>query len=105
MERIKIPIIFTVFLIMILSQDSCSKQEYWMDQGKITGPDYRRCMCCGGYFIEIKDSTYRFTTLPEKSKLDLSNETFPVDVLINWKKKENSCLNDEIVVLSIQKEL
>jgi hypothetical protein len=105
MDKIKIRIILFVFLIMVGSLNSCSKEEYWMDKGRITGLDYRMCMCCGGYFIEINDSTYRFTTLPDKIKLDLNKEVFPVYVRINWEKKENSCMGDEITVLSIIKEL
>jgi len=25
----------------------------------------RKCICCGGFYIEIEDSTYRFDSIPQ----------------------------------------
>lgn len=74
-----------------------------MDQGTITGGDYRKCMCCGGWFIKIKNDRYRFYQLPEKSGIDLKEEKFPLEVQLNWEKDTAACLGDEIIILEIEK--
>jgi hypothetical protein len=73
-----------------------------MDNGKIIGVDYRMCACCGGYFIEIGDSTYRFSALPENSEIEITDTIFPVFVSLNWMKKKDQCLGDEIIVTAIR---
>ena len=92
------------FCALLFILIACQKENEWMNEGKITGADGRMCACCGGYFIEIKDSVYRFDILPEGTNFDLTKETFPVLVELNWKKKENSCLRDEIIVTDIRKK-
>ncbi|HSP87344.1 MAG TPA: hypothetical protein VLN45_04375 [Ignavibacteriaceae bacterium] len=83
---------------------SCSTQvDEFLDDGVITGVDIRECACCGGYFIDIEDNTYRFYELPANSNIDLSNADFPIHVKIYWKVDE-TCLGDEIKVLSIEKK-
>ena len=76
-------ILFAVLLLtsVILS---CEKEEDYHSTAVITGPDVRDCICCGGYFIEIGDSTYNFDTLPTTSKIDLTTETFPLPVKLDW---------------------
>jgi hypothetical protein len=76
-------ILFAVLLLtsVILS---CEKEKDYQSTAVITGPDVRDCICCGGYFIEIGDSTYNFDTLPTTSKLDLTAETFPLPVKLDW---------------------
>jgi len=63
---------------------SCEKAESYKSTGIITGPDIRECICCGGYFIEIGDSTYNFDTLPSNSQIDLTTDTFPINVKLDW---------------------
>lgn len=96
-----------ILIITILSvavMGSCQKEEPFMDVGIITGPDLRLCACCGGWFIEIGDNTYRFSDIPCSCSLDLVNEEFPVIVNIDWEKDPNACLGDEIIVHRIKKK-
>lgn len=72
-----------------------------MDPGIITGLDPRDCMCCGGWFIRIKDTTYRFDQVPADCKIDFSTVTYPLNVRLEWKKKDTTCLGDEIWVLKL----
>ena len=63
---------------------SCKKEESYQSSGTIAGPDMRECICCGGYFIEIGDSTYNFDMLPATSTINLETETFPINVNLDW---------------------
>lgn len=76
--------ILLVILILIGIIVSCEKEGSYQSNGVITGPDIRDCICCGGYFIEIGDSTYNFDTLPASSEIDLETETFPINVNLDW---------------------
>ena len=77
--------IFFSGILLAVILFSCDKEdENFQSSGLITGPDIRECICCGGYFIEIEDSTYNFDSLPESSGIDLSSETFPVAVKLDW---------------------
>ena len=74
-----------------------------MSEGKITGLNPRECMCCGGWNIEINNSTFRFYNLPENSNIDLLHESMPLYVELVWKKDKNGCLGDEILIDYIKK--
>ena len=64
---------------------SCDKEKNNFEStAVITGPDIRDCICCGGYFIELNDSVYNFDTLPPSSQINLSEETFPITVNLDW---------------------
>ena len=60
-------------------------------------------MCCGGWFIEIDDSNYRFGQLPDNCHLDIENEIYPIHVIVDWKMEKNPCLGDEIIIKWITK--
>jgi hypothetical protein len=75
-----------------------------MNSGAITGQDYRECACCGGFFIEIQNATYRFYKVPDNSNLNLENRDFPVYVELEWKKDPEACLGDEIIVIRIEEK-
>ena len=93
-----------IFLFSLLVYSSCDKQpgpDY--QKATITGYDYRMCICCGGWFIEIGKETYRFDQLPPSSNLDLNNAEFPLKVKVIWKKDENGCAGDEIIIEKIKK--
>jgi len=83
---------------------SCQKEDPYLSEGTITGPDFRECACCGGWFIDIGGETYRFQELPCSCSLDLMNEEFPLDVFLDWKKDPDGCLGDEIIVYRIKKK-
>lgn len=96
--------LFFLTLLIIPILIGCNEDDS-MDSGVITGIDVRECSCCGGFFIDIKDSTYRFQTLPAGSNIDLiNNPNFPINVELNWKMKDTLCLGDEIIVLKISRK-
>jgi len=96
--------IIFIGVILFLGVPSCSEDgSEFMNNGTITGIDFRECVCCGGYFIDINDSTYRFFTLPANSEVSLDNPVFPIYVKLDWAKADTVCLGDEIKVLRIQK--
>jgi hypothetical protein len=93
-------ILYSILLFAAFS--SCRDECERFSIGLITGPDYRECVCCGGYFIEIDKDTYRFSSeeLPEGS-IDLVDAQFPIKVRVRWHLKENGCLGDEILITKI----
>ena len=99
MKKLLIP-----FLILLPILFACKKENNLIDTGVITGADERLCICCGGWFIDIGDSTYLFKQLPPDSKLDLENESFPVAVFVKWQKDPDACLQEEILVTYISKK-
>lgn len=90
---------------LLLSLAGCRKPspEYVWD-GVITGPDYRKCACCGGWFITIADEEYSFWSIPANSGLDLENEKFPLKVKLDWTKPSDPCPFNRIEVLRIKKQ-
>jgi hypothetical protein len=58
-------------------------------------------MCCGGWFIEIESDTFRFDKLPDGSDLQIIPDDLPLDVLVEWKKRDEPCLGDEIDLIKI----
>ncbi len=82
-----------MFLILFTFLNSCSnsnEDNLFESNGIITGLDLRLCVCgCGGYFIEIDSTTYRFNEefLPENN-LDLSVENLPLKVKLNWELED-----------------
>ena len=91
-------------LLFAISIASCSMDEdEFRSDGTITGYDIRECSCCGGFFIEIDNVTYRFLDLPNNSTLNPDNPTFPIYVKLDWTKDANACLGDEIIVSRIEK--
>ena len=106
MESINTPNICKSLIITALILISSCVEEVnsdFKDIGTITGEDFRRCMCCGGWFIDINSETYRFDELPENSNLDLNIEEFPLQVYVDWIANENACLGDEIIIEQIEK--
>ncbi len=94
---------FIVISIICLILTSCLKDNDFGQRGTITGPDYSLCYCCGGYLININDSTYRFFQLPEQNNINLENASFPIGVILEWKKHPNPTLCNEIIILRIEK--
>ena len=97
-------LIFGIIVAFISCSDE-NKQMGLTDVGTITGIDYRKCMCCGGWFIEINSETYRFNELPKNSNLNLNIEVFPIEVNLDWVVDENACIGDEIIVNRIEKSV
>lgn len=89
----------TALAILVLMASCC--REDGMDKGTITGIDPRDCMCCGGWFVVINGSTYRFDQVPEDCTIDFSQVIYPIDVRLEWTKKIPQCMGDEIVVTKL----
>jgi len=81
----------TIFSFVVLAGmiASCENEDSFQSAGVITGPDIRECICCGGYFVEIEDTTYSFDVLPSSSKIDLTTDTFPINVNLDWSYDKN----------------
>jgi hypothetical protein len=94
---------FIIIFIICLILTSCLKENDFGQRGVITGFDYRKCYCCGGWFININDSIYRFKNLPEHNNINLDNASYPIEVFIKWKKDPHACLDDEIIIMRIGK--
>ena len=81
-NSIKVFVGFFLFLGIALS---CENNDHeFQSTALITGTDLRYCMCCGGYLITLEDSTFNFDSLPSASGIDLTTETFPVAVELDW---------------------
>jgi hypothetical protein len=98
-------LLLTFISVFLFSFSSCRKpQPEYVWDGTITGPDYRKCACCGGWFITIDNDEYTFWSVPAGSNLDLEKETFPLKVRLDWKKIEEPCLYNRIEVVRIKKK-
>lgn len=96
---------FSFILFFSCSKDnSTDNDNLYKSKGVITGYDYRKCMCCGGWFIEISGSAYRFQEIPKESNLNLEIDTLPLNLELDWKKSNTPCLGDEITVQRIRKK-
>lgn len=85
----------SLFLILLTG---CRKQQEYEDSGTIFGFDYRKCMCCGGWFIRIGGDTLRFDRIPKGCLIDFDSLRFPTEVWLDWKPKDPRCMGDEIIV-------
>jgi hypothetical protein len=84
---------------------ACTKENgNYKSVGTITGIDGTMCGCCGGWIIIIKDGRYLIDSMPNKSGLDLSKETFPITVKLDWQLVNNGCSTfNRITVQRIKK--
>jgi len=87
-------LIFLIFMMLL----ACKKESGYQDTGTVIGFDYRKCMCCGGYFIEINKDTLRFDLMPENQIINFDSIGFPVEVYLDWHHKDPKCLGEEILV-------
>lgn len=93
-------------VLAALGTFSCTDDEQATvdkEVGIITGQDPRFCMCCGGWFIDIGDRTYRFYELPGDSNIDLTDAALPMAVNVVWEADDNACLGDEIILRCAEK--
>ncbi|HKJ44106.1 MAG TPA: hypothetical protein VKA27_18560 [Sunxiuqinia sp.] len=92
---------FVVGCILAVLMIACEKSDNpYQSTGTITGPDYRECICCGGYFIAIdNDTTYNFESLPDGVKIDLNTAEFPIAVKLDW-SLDRECGNTQYITIS-----
>jgi hypothetical protein len=82
-----IRIISLIFIMM-----ACNKEnDDYKSVGTVTGFDGTMCACCGGWIINIESARYLIDSMPKDSGLDLSTETFPVTVKLDWQLVNNGC--------------
>lgn len=102
------PSLLAFLFSTLLLASSCQQIEPLdvnaLDEGTITKQDFALCACCGGWFIEIGDETYRMPVRPADAELDLSSDNLPMDVLLRWELETDPCLGDEIIVSEIRKK-
>jgi hypothetical protein len=94
----KIKIFF--LLISTLLIFSCEKTKY-ANTGTISGPDYRKCMCCGGYFIEIAGKQYNFQKSELPGNFTFDDKQLPLIVELNFKLKADACASSGISWITI----
>lgn len=97
-----LPFLLGAFLLL---PACCDDDNYaCSDQGIILGEDFRKCRCCGGWFIEIDDDTLRAQRLPEEfvNFLNISELNFPLPVRLDWEPDATPCMGDEIEVSFIE---
>jgi len=49
------------------------------------------CACCGGYFIEIEGTKYRFEKNELPNKFTFNDEQLPLQVEMNFDLKTGGC--------------
>lgn len=84
---------------------SCKKENDFESQGIVFALDGRKCAnpCCGGYFIKIKNDTFRFDPLKVPLNWDVTTEKMPFNVKLNWEKTPLECAKELISVSKIEK--
>lgn len=95
-----------LFSAFIIGFQACCRDDglrYCSEPATITGVDYRECVCCGGWFIEIGEETLRAMNLPEAFVQSFDAEDLPLPVYLEWRPVENPCLGDEIKVTCIRR--
>jgi hypothetical protein len=100
----KLTLIFTI--IFLAGMSFCRKEmDKYDSHGVILGPDFRDCVCCGGWYIVIDTTEYEFDALPETSAIDLINENFPLAVKLDWQLNARpACPYKRIDILRIARE-
>jgi len=84
---------------------ACEKEtDNYRSIGTITGVDGTMCGCCGGWIIYIDESRYLIDSMPKDTDLELSKETFPITVKLDWQLVNGGCsVFGRITVLRIKK--
>jgi hypothetical protein len=70
---------------------ACTKENDYKSLGTITGIDGTMCGCCGGGVINIDGGRNLIDSMPKNSGFDLSKETFPITVKLDWQLDNNEC--------------
>lgn len=87
--------------LIFLGFISCrqDKNDNYLSEGKITGPDVRMCACCGGWYIQIDSLTYEFDSLPVNSTINLEKESFPLLVKLDWQLSDKAACPDTRITI------
>jgi hypothetical protein len=91
-------------ILLVLIMIACTKEnDDFRSVGTIMGIDGTMCGCCGGWVIIIQDTKYLIDSLPEYSDPDLSKETFPITVKLDWQLLSGCSNFNRISVQRIKK--
>jgi len=93
--RAKLFILFTCTILAL----GCEKSKF-AGTGIIKGQDFALCACCGGYFIEINDISYRFDKSVLPAGFTFSENQLPLTVELNWKLRNTSCNDFNWITIS-----
>ena len=76
-------------------RDKCDVQPSYMSDAIISGQDFRKCSCCGGWFLYMGDVIlpegepyYQVDKFPDTSLIN-SRTQYPLKVRIDWIQSEN----------------
>lgn len=91
----KLLLILGILLTAVVLQN-CQKEnklcpDDWQEAA-IIGQDFRRCFCCGGWFIDLGQDTVRAFTLPQSFEID-QDSNFPVTVCLTYEALLGPCEN------------
>jgi len=96
-----IPITLALCLLTL-----CCKKEKEMVcaegliEATIIGQDFRRCLCCSGWFIEIGQDTVRTFTLPSDFKFE-PDKDLPIEVCLSYEDETGECKDfEELIVVT-----
>jgi hypothetical protein len=89
-------IFLLIFITFILS---CEKTKF-ENTGTITGADIAMCACCGGYFIEIEGTRYRFEKSELPTNFTFDDNQLPIVVELNWELKKEVCTSFNWIKIS-----
>lgn len=95
-----------IWLLLTLLWLAACQYEHsdFQSVGIITERDYRKCYCCGGWFIEIEGKTWLTDLSAEQTTaLNLEESSLPVPVQLNWQHDEKACLDNKIIVTAIER--
>lgn len=90
---------FYVLLLCITILLGCEKEKF-ASTGIITGQDFALCACCGGYFIDIEDVSYRFEKSVLPSDFTFTDSQLPLTVELDWKLRNTACSDFNWIAIS-----
>jgi hypothetical protein len=97
---------FLLALLALASASACKHEPVInLVEAQITGQDYRKCMCCGGWWLQTADGTYLFSSYPTDAGLDLNNaEAYPISVKVAFEPDSSICngLFNRIKITTLQ---
>ncbi len=91
MKSVFFLLLFAGITLFACQDDTASGTSCNLNEGQIIGQDFRKCSCCGGWFLQTADTTFMFISLPEGSDIDLQNATFPIPVKFDYIPDSSIC--------------
>jgi hypothetical protein len=100
-QKGKLKTTIIILLISTLLVLGCEKAKY-ENTGSINGQALTLCACCGGYFIDIDGTQYRFQKDELPENFTFEDNMLPMKVELDWDRKTEACVDfNWITVLKI----